>query len=293
MPDPDTKTAEQPPQQMAGDLIGGNFGGDQTGQPPSGFTGLRLKALDPSKTGYDLKARGGLWAAPPVRVQPQPMLPANEAQNQQPTGVLPASYVNPNFWGAVNNRVLASDVAPLAITNLAWLIHQALPFFGGTAEAAERRGDNPEDMFTAQQNLERNQQFAKPGPYITPLTPQEQPEFNAWLKTGQQGGPVNWNAKDLSYDMPGYWKAMKAGDPEAKGELVQEDKDRHGKPRYHYPDKWKTPYEATFSNGSMYAQPNAPQWVQVGKEHWQYRLGDHVIFDDVEKRWHGLPRTKD
>jgi len=151
--------------------------------------------------------------------------------------------------------------------------------------------DNPGDMFTPQQNLERNQQFAKPGPYITPLSAQEQPLFNEWLKTGAMGAPVNYQHGDLDYDMPGFWKAMQAGDPEAKPQVVREDIDRAtGKPRVHFPDKWKTPYEATFSQGSMYALPHAPKWVQVGKDHWQYRLGSHVIFDDNERRWRGMPQ---
>jgi len=148
------------------------------------------------------------------------------------------------------------------------------------------RPDNPSDMFTPQENLERNKSFAKPGPYITPLTQEEQPRFNEWLKTGQQGGPVNWNTEDLSYDMPGFWKAMQTGDPEAKSIVIPQDQNR-----VHYPDKWKTPYEATFSRGSMYALPHAPEWKQVGKDHWQYRLGSHVIFDDNERRWRGMPNA--
>jgi hypothetical protein len=29
----------------------------------------------------------------------------------------------------------------------------------------------------------------------------------------------------------------------------------------HFPDTWKTPYHQSFSNESMYANQNAPQWI--------------------------------
>lgn len=50
--------------------------------------------------------------------------------------------------------------------------------------------------------------------------------------------------------MRGYWKAQQSGDPNA----VRNSKNLH------FPDTWKTPYDATFSNQSQYAQPSAPHW---------------------------------
>lgn len=144
------------------------------------------------------------------------------------------------------------------------------------------RQGSPGDMFTPQENLQRNQQWALPGPYNTTLQPHEEQQFQQWVKQNN----VNWNNNDLSYDMRGFWKAQQAGDPEAKSVIVPEDKNR-----VHYPDRWKTPYEATFSAGSMWAKPNAPRWVQLGKDHWQYQMPDgHVIYDDQSRRWHGLPK---
>lgn len=140
--------------------------------------------------------------------------------------------------------------------------------------------DNPEDMFTPEQNLARNKAWAKPGPYNTSLPPQQEQQFQGWVKNNN----VNWNNDDQSYDMRGFWKAQQAGDPRAKSSIDPNDG------RLHFPDLWKTPYEATFSNESMYAQPNAPRWVNQGGDNWSYQLPNgHVIYDDVSGRWHGLP----
>ena len=46
----------------------------------------------------------------------------------------------------------------------------------------KRRRDNPDDMFTNDQNLARNKAWAKPGPYITKLTPQEEQGYRQWFE---------------------------------------------------------------------------------------------------------------
>lgn len=183
-----------------------------------------------------------------------------------PQGSLPTSVTDPSGASIYGRPVQLPDV-----------------------QVTARRPDNPEDMFTPQQNFARNQAWAHPGPYVTQLPPRDESQFQQWVKSNN----VNWNNADQSYDMRGFWKAQQAGDPNAVATPVPEDiNPKTGEPNLHYPDKWKTPYEATFSAESMYAKPNAPRWIQIGKDHWQYRMpGGHVIFDDNEKRWYGVPSS--
>jgi hypothetical protein len=141
----------------------------------------------------------------------------------------------------------------------------------------QRQRDNPEDMFTPEQNLTRNKVWAKPGNYNTPLDPPTEKEFRNWVKQGNV--PFDPEAKTTDYDMRGFYKAMKSGDPRAKAMVNPNDK------RPHYPDHWKTPYAATFSNQSQWALPHAPIWQGD-----RYMLPNgHVIYDDAEGRWFGLP----
>jgi hypothetical protein len=93
--------------------------------------------------------------------------------------------------------------------------------------------------------------YAKPGSYTTPLAPQEEAQFEQWVKTNK----IPWQDSPTSdYDMRGYWKAQQAGNQRAKTEINPLDK----KP--HYPDTWKTPYHKTFSRESQYALPTAGHW---------------------------------
>ena len=138
---------------------------------------------------------------------------------------------------------------------------------------------NPEAMFTPAQNFARNQQWALPAPYQTQLSPAEEQQFQQWLSqqhnlenTAQYSGPQS------VYDMRGFWKAMQSGNPLARNAIDPNDQ------RIHYPDIWKTPYAATFSNESMYSMPTAPFWKQD-----QYTLPSGVIYDDRLGKWYGAP----
>lgn len=94
-------------------------------------------------------------------------------------------------------------------------------------------------------------QFAKPGPYVSRLTPEEEQKFRNWVVQNR----IPWQDIPKSdYDMRGYWKAMISGDPNARTSVNQTDQ----KP--HYPDTWKTPYHKTFSRESVYSLPSAGQW---------------------------------
>lgn len=109
-------------------------------------------------------------------------------------------------------------------------------------------------------------QYAKPGPYKTQLAPQEESQFQQWVKQNN----VPWqDTPTADYDMRGYWRAMASG--KAKQSLNANDKTMH------FPDTYKTPYHKSFSNESMYALPNAPKWNE------QDQLVDskgHVVFDE-------------
>lgn len=157
------------------------------------------------------------------------------------------------------------------------------PLLGGIVPATHTR-DNPEGMFTPEQNLARYQQYAKPGPYTTELSPAEEKQFSKWLDTQTNlENREQYLEPDSVYDMRGFWKGMQTGDPVASQSINPYDK------RIHYPDKWKTPRAATFSNESIYALPHAPQW-RKGPYGDQYVLPNgYVIFDDALGRWYGMP----
>jgi ADP-ribose pyrophosphatase YjhB (NUDIX family) len=90
---------------------------------------------------------------------------------------------------------------------------------------------------------------SKPGPYITKLSPSEEQEFIQWAE--KNNVPFDLSA-DADYDMPGFWKALKAKDPRATTEQKPDG--------LHFPDIWKTPAHETFSSESIYAGPDAPKW---------------------------------
>lgn len=83
--------------------------------------------------------------------------------------------------------------------------------------------------------------FAKPGPYNTKLSPQEEVQFRTWLK--QYNIPFDPNAPVSDYDMRAYWKNNQSATHQAG---------------QHFPDTYKTPYDTTFSRESMYATPDNP-----------------------------------
>lgn len=112
--------------------------------------------------------------------------------------------------------------------------------------------------------------YAKPSKqgYITPLTSDEAAAFSAWVKKNNVPYDPSTTA---DYDMPGFWKALAAGDPKATQAVDPND----GK--MHFTDYWKTPYHETFSRESQYALPDAPEWND--KDQLVDKDGN-VIFDD-------------
>ena len=107
--------------------------------------------------------------------------------------------------------------------------------------------------------------WAKPGPYVTQLSPVEEYTFQQWVSKNK----IPWRDQpNADYDMRGFWKAMSAGDARASRATSNQ----------HFPDVWKTPYHKSFSNESIYAKPNAPRWVGNNlvddKGHVIYQEGD-------------------
>ena len=89
--------------------------------------------------------------------------------------------------------------------------------------------------------------------YVTELPPDQEQAFQAWAAKNK----VPWqDTPNADYDMRGFWSALQVGDPRAATAINPADK------RLHFPDTWKTPYHATFSNESQYAagRPDAPHW---------------------------------
>lgn len=117
----------------------------------------------------------------------------------------------------------------------------------------------------------RNQQWVKPGSngFSTDLG-QEEPQFRQWV----QQNKVLFDLESKfpqDYDMRGFYKALKSGDPRASSAIDPNDS------RIHYPDYWKTPYHETFSSESQWATPDAPAWND--KDQLVAKDGT-VVFDD-------------
>ena len=111
-------------------------------------------------------------------------------------------------------------------------------------------GDPELDALSEHYN--RNRDWSKRGLYQTKLSPGLEQEFQGWIYKDQIPYDTHWppDQSMQDYDMRGFWKAMKSGDPKA----VRDPQTGH------FPDQWKTPYHETFSNQSVYATGDAPQW---------------------------------
>jgi hypothetical protein len=112
---------------------------------------------------------------------------------------------------------------------------------------------NPEDR-PPDESLKFNQSWAKPGPYQTKLSPEDEAAFRTWAKANPKAVDGELDNPKADYDVRGHWLAAKNHDPEAALSLNKWDGKMHGS------DKFKTPYNGGFSNESMYATPEAPRW---------------------------------
>lgn len=123
---------------------------------------------------------------------------------------------------------------------------------GGYATGGKKAlfGHEGPDLYQAA--YAHNRPFALPpidrgsGPYQTPLSDANEAKFRAWVKREQIW--FNPNAAITDYDMRGYW--LSVGGPKTGGPIHAQG--------VHFTDRFKTPYDTTFSRESMYATSNNP-----------------------------------
>lgn len=129
------------------------------------------------------------------------------------------------------------------------------------------------DESSAESNFARNSSYAKAAPngYLTHLSPAEETDFQSWVQEKKVPFDASTHA---DYDMRGFWKGMKAGDPHAQTGVNANDG------QLHFSDYYKTPYHKSFSAESQWAGKGAPQW----NEKDQLVLpGGEVVFDERSK----------
>jgi len=90
-----------------------------------------------------------------------------------------------------------------------------------------------------------------PVDYRTKLSPLDEMAFQQWVK---QNNVPHDDRPTSDYDMRGFYQALQQSDPRARSEVNPNDK------RLHFTDAFKTPYHESYSGGSQYAGPVAPQW---------------------------------
>jgi hypothetical protein len=110
--------------------------------------------------------------------------------------------------------------------------------------------------------------YARPGPYSTPLSGDEESKFQGWIKDNNV--PFEDDGPKSNYDMRGYWKDIAS---KGKSETSINPNDN----QMHFPDTYKTPYHKTFSNESKYATSDAPHWAN---DHQLVDKGGKVVFDE-------------
>lgn len=136
-------------------------------------------------------------------------------------------------------------------------------------------------MFTSegpdfyQQAYAHNAPFATGGSYTTELSAKDEQQFRHWLQSTGNPGNFDPDAKTSDYDMRGYWKGVAAKGGNAT-DINKTDN------RLHFTDKYKTPYDTTFSRESQYAKPGTPFA-------WQ---GDNLIDSRTGQVVFGLTKDK-
>jgi hypothetical protein len=150
---------------------------------------------------------------------------------------------------AAKNGVSAKYAAPLISAALFGELNSSKQ----TEPQTSTEGEKQQQQKTPQrESMPTLREDAKPGPYITKLTPEEETKFQKWVK--QNDVPMENDTATSDYDMRGYFKDNILGG-KGQGTKVSEFDNRP-----HFPDTYKTPYHKTFSNESRYALPSAPHW---------------------------------
>lgn len=108
----------------------------------------------------------------------------------------------------------------------------------------------------------RNQQWSKKDWKITTFkSDKEESEFQDWV--AKNNIPFKTDDAQPDYDMRGFYKALKAGDPRATSGINPSDN------QIHFSDYWKTPYHESFSAESQWATKHAPTWQGDDQSGWK------------------------
>jgi hypothetical protein len=131
----------------------------------------------------------------------------------------------------------------------------------------ERQSPQQRNLSYLGQNTIRN----VPPNYNTQLSPLDEMAFQQWVARNN----VPFDPRPTSdYDMRGFYRAQQQGDPRAVTEVNPNDR------RMHFTDAFKTPYHESFSGGSQYAGPVAPQWNALDQ---LISPGGRILFDERRK----------
>lgn len=107
--------------------------------------------------------------------------------------------------------------------------------------------------------------------YNTQLDPAQELAFRQWVQ--RNNVPFNYDASGpTDYDMRGYYQGLQNGNPMASPTEVNPNDNR-----LHYTDYYKTPLHQTFSAGSQWAGPNAPEWINGSQ---LATPGGRILFDE-------------
>jgi hypothetical protein len=110
--------------------------------------------------------------------------------------------------------------------------------------------------------------------YNTQLDPMTEMAFRQWVQSNNVPFDVNAHGP-TDYDMRGYYQGLMSGNPMARPTEINPNDNRP-----HYTDYYKTPLHQSFSAGSQWAGPNAPQWINGSQLAGQ---NGQILFDEKAK----------
>jgi hypothetical protein len=128
-------------------------------------------------------------------------------------------------------------------------------------------GEGPEFYAAA---LAHNQKWAThQAPWSTKLSRRDERAFRSWGGRPWAGGQTFFeyfgfdpDRRRNDYDMRGFWRATGGSGPAGNG---------------HFSDRWKTPFDTTFSSESKYAKPGTPfVWTPDGQWLYDRRSGQEI-----------------
>ena len=126
-------------------------------------------------------------------------------------------------------------------------------------------GYNLENKFLTRAAREKYQDSINPADYDTELTPNEQQEYNSWVKTMQATGKMAPGNERYDYDMQGFFK---------NEVLPQTEVGKSGSAETHFIDTYKKPNHRTFSNESKYYDKDTKKYAGNWKAYYEKEQKD-------------------